>query len=207
MKKHPIIFSSEMVQAILDGRKTQTRRVIKPQPKDDIEKHFTGHWISGLVDDSYERVHICSYGQVGDRLWVRESWATEKIFDSMSAKQIEDTGVGTIPFWYKVNDWQIDRDGQIRGRWRTGRFCPHWASRITLEITEIRVQRLQEITEGDAMSEGVNSHLELNKDGWRTAIDDFKDLWDSINIKRGYGWGINPWVWVISFKRLDNVEP
>jgi hypothetical protein len=216
-KEHPILFSSEMVRAILAGKKTQTRRVLKPQPSDIYSKalNVSGNiWAFQKPNQAVEPFIVkCPYGQVGDWLWVREKWATEAKFDKLSWAGIADTRVATVPIWYAVEDTQIDRPGQVRGRWRFGRFMPRYASRITLEITGIRVERVQDITEADAIAEGVEA---LYKTAPRTFgagyiwtpqgyTDSYKKTWDSINGKK-YSWASNPYVWVIEFKKSEAVK-
>ena len=194
MKEHPILFSSEMVGAILDGRKSQTRRVIKPQPEKYtvriVQSISPVHWQSRLpIDlralypnsqptDMLGSIFNCPYGQVGDRLWVRETWA-----DGISASTKQHYAI------YKASDGLLP--GQV---WRPSIFMPRWASRITLEITGIRVQRVQEISPNECRDEGVEPFLYKNN---------FITLWNRINSKRGYGWDKNPFVWVIEFKRLE----
>ena len=170
MKERPVLFSGEMVRAILEGRKTQTRRVIKPQPLwvGDPNVAFKTHSANpkGIIN--------CPYGQPGDRLWVRETFAGTK-----------NTG-----FAYRATDTAYGH------KWRPSIFMPHWASRINLEVVSVRVERVQDISIEDAYDEG----MEWGDQG--CGVLEFKNLWDSINLKRGYGWDANPWVWVIEFKRL-----
>jgi len=206
----PILYSTPMVQAYFEDRKTCTRRVIKPQPpKDaDVFAWFAPEIKEGKAPEGcwYEdkdglKFHCkCPYGQVGDVLRVNETWAAEKMFDAMSPKEIETTGVGTVPLWYKTMDWQLDREGQIRGRWRSGRFMPKWACRLRQTITDIRVERLQEITEEDAEAEGVtrppNYSLTPYYKEW------FKYLWNTI-YKRNNRWQDNPWVFVLSYPKYS----
>jgi len=181
IKERPILFSGPMVRAILDGRKTMTRRVIKyPAVTVEHDRIIAGRFIdpkTGCVDGQFD-VIACPYGQPGDRLWVRETY----------------NSCGGKPF-YRA-------DGELHPdwKWRPSIFMPRWASRITLEITAVRVERLKDITIEDAQAEGVTP-LGVEGDGrrWRAA---FRELWDSLNAKRGHGWGANPWVWVISFKRV-----
>ena len=170
MKERPIIFNTEMVKAILEGRKTQTRRVIKPQP-------------SGIIL-VWEH---CPYGQVGDRLWVRETWNAGHDGQSLPVFK-----AGLSADLTK----ELEAD-ELWSGWKPSIHMPRWASRITLEITEIRVERLQEITEEDAKAEGCVKQI---KDGliFDSAIHEYSWLWDSLNAK--YPWESNPWVWVISFK-------
>ena len=184
MKEHPILFSGPMVKAILEGRKTQTRRVIKPQPvfdSADLNGKPYFRW-RGLERSQWALSTYCPYGQVGDRLWVRETFYTDNYRRSNG-----------LPVLYKA-------DGETRS-WLPSIHMPRWASRITLEITGVKVERIQEIqdTPTDALKEGIKLkqpyvHADLK------VVADFKELWDSINAKRGYGWDVNPWDWALTFK-------
>ena len=207
MKERPILFSGEMVRAILDGRKTQTRRVIKPQPM----KLDTAQWFPGPPGDKRNAKHyaneshlrkglpidFCPYGIPGDRLWVRETWRTDKL------------GEGEYPVrkgqWIECRATPDIPPPTYPGRWRASIHMPRWASRIDLEITDIRVERVQEISPQDVCREGIRPTIpggfEIDECDWIGA-QQFKPLWDSINAKRGYGWDMNPWVWVISFRRI-----
>jgi len=179
MVELPILFSGEMVRAILDGRKTQTRRVVK-LPVSEIGKmvKYRGDWVLPC--------EWSPYGKSGDRLWVRETWwqwgGTEKRISYRA---------DTLPSFAP------------NGGFRPSIFMPRWASRITLEVVDVRVERLQDISEDDAKAEGVMASGGWNADdteycvGYRTA---FSRLWDSINAKRGYSWATNPWVWAVEFK-------
>jgi hypothetical protein len=203
-KDRPILFSAPMVQALLAGAKTQTRRIIKPQPI-DIKIG------QSIVPSACGK---CLYGQPGDRLWVREAFA----FYGMEASTLP-------PVFYRADDdtkpgWATPPDI----RWRPSIHMPRWASRITLEITEVRVQRLQEISEEDAKAEGVGQAFLTKGLYWQggTALIDqrnptfnpsvaiagsraaFAMLWESIH---GPGaWKANPWVWALSFRVLDAAE-
>ena len=175
MKEHPILMSTPMVKAILEGRKTQTRRVAKD---------FLG--LSELPED-WGYYGYLRYGQVGDRLWVRETFCD----DCPSARE-DENGV-----CYKAN-----RENQPASdfctKWKPSIFMPRWASRITLEITDIKVQRLWEITEADALREGILPE----KDSFNNPPSlKFALLWDKINGKK-YPWEDNLLVWVISFKKI-----
>jgi hypothetical protein len=186
-----------MVRAILDGRKTQTRRVINPQPYYDTNP--AGHNIliwkcGGSARTSQEISGYCPYGQPGDRLWVRETW--EYFEDANSVEH-------TI---YKADN------PDYSGKWRPSIFMPRWASRITLEIVNVRVERVQDISEGDARAEGFPITWDGKPyDPPSPEIDRWQGYggasfclkWNSINAKRGYGWDVNPWVWVVEFKRIE----
>ena len=190
--------SGESVRAILNGSKTQTRRVVKPQPiiegastfGGDVAMGFYYHWKTYKVSNIQHLVRYCPYGQVGDRLWVREIWDLD-IAPILNTKDLE-----TI--FYKeqtpLEDWQYFE-------WKSPFFMPRWASRILLEITDIRVERLQEITEKDAIAEGMSLDTPYSEkyNSYRQA---FSFLWNTLNLKRGYGWEVNLWVWVIGFKLL-----
>ena len=187
MKERPILFSSEMVRAILDGRKTQTRRVIKPQPPEGYDLYrFIGKW--GEFENHIEPLGKysipCPYGVIGDQLWVKEKYA------------LVPNGVGYDPGY-------VIRDPEWH--WKSSLFMPRWASRITLEITGIRVERVQDITYLDCIAEGMNSNMPLNDRGEGSIEKDaYAHLWDKINKSRGYSWDSNPFVWCLSFRRIDD---
>jgi len=204
MKERPIPFSGDMVQAILEGRKTMTRRPLKPQPpvwerpKGDysiMEFREYGkdsgnfRWLgAGLpcLKSPYNRVWRCPYGQPGDRLWVRETWAKQ---------------LGSQLFQYKASNDQLHG----LNKWKSPLFMPRWASRITLEIVKVRVERLQEITERDAVCEGMDGHCPLDKMTWNTPREQFIKLWNFLYIKKpDLQWQANPWVWMIEFKLCQN---
>ena len=222
MKERPILFSTPMVKAILDGKKTQTRRVIKPQPEEHviIPDKINGLKWNGVNYGSITRdergsiaetslATICPYGQPGDTLWVRETWNVCDVgYDGYNGAFEAGYPLVTIPaskpeygnmVYYKA-------DGNEEPPWRPSIHMPRWASRITLQITNIKVERVQDITEKDAVAEGIETHLS----GCWTPTGGYADnarlafgaLWDSINAKRGYSWDDNPWVWVIEFERI-----
>ena len=187
-RERPILFSGENVCAILDGRKSMTRRVDRPQP-DSVAAFQDGQpteaYYGGWPKGGYAKKLTCPFGQPGDRLWVRETfklWPNGEIF--FAATPAPEKRGKFIPL----------------GNWKSSISMPRWASRITLEITAVRVERLKDITVGDAQDEGVTP-IGIKGDGrrWRAA---FRELWDSLNAKRGYGWENNPFVWAISFRRL-----
>jgi hypothetical protein len=190
VKERPILFSAPMVRALLDGRKTMTRRVLNKQPDPD--------GLSRLADqrvwhDTSARAYLCPYGQPGDLLWVRESWAARLDQDHLSPSQLPR---GTVGYW-------ADGPGKCcntgcagaAGRVRAAMHMPRWASRILLEITSVRVERLHEISNEDAFAEGINRPIDA-----RYPVDEFRALWDSISAARGFGWDVNPWVWVVEFR-------
>lgn len=221
MAEHPIIFSGPMVRAILDGRKTQTRRVVKPQPWRNDVNQWLWEWHKGVhvafhpnLDERYypraKLQHLSPYGQSGDLLWVREQMA-----------EVSVPGVGSSWAAYSA-DMKPARDFRSCIEWKWKRptlpsiHMPRWASRITLEIVSFRIQRVRDITNADAIDEGIRpdvlpaceDHPTLecwvsepdDNHAYQTPRDAFCKTWDSINAKRGFGWGINPWVWVIEFR-------
>jgi hypothetical protein len=230
--ERPIIFSAPMVRAILDGRKTQTRRVAKvpdctPGPLRHQAKHagpyfdsycgepktdknprgMSDRWCWWSADDRPDQLSEirCPYGSPGDRLWVREAWAGEPVGDDAR-------------IFYRAscpNDEADIADGdaiaRVRiGRWRPSIHMPRWASRIDLEITAVRVERLHAITEEDARAEGVDtSVVDPSPRGcpggvlpkhYANARDCFADLWRTIN--GAASWDADPWVWAITFRRV-----
>lgn len=213
-KERPILFNAEMVRAILDGRKTQTRRIIKPQPVWDTA--FTGK--EGLVlgenvwsPDEYANYATCPFGQTGDRLWVRETWRPSIIHScAMDACDCDDVAVKYAadgecrPFtWHSQpaipDDWCMPK-AAVKGN-VPSLFMPRWASRITLELTGVRVERLQYLSDEDARAEGAPSVSFPLTESQRSNIDRFRALW---NLIHGAGaWGENPWVWAIEFKRVE----
>ena len=214
MKERPILFSSEMVKAILEGRKTMTRRV-------------------NSIGEYYIRDKKCPYGVAGDRLWVRETWGDLDYYQGNVAIHVlkDSNGVehdivysaecqGYFEWTDEVGFPEYRKDGTEASRWRPSIFMPRWASRITLEITDIKVERLQDITEEDAIAEGIHLCAGIDEEGYthgyhwgpvsdtellfNSAADAYRKLWDSINDQKpGKTWKDNPWVWVISFKVVE----
>jgi hypothetical protein len=193
MRERPILFSGPMVRAIMDGRKTMTRRVVKPQP----EMVFDGESLSdgnayGGWEPKLPPWSKWPY-QLGDTLWVRETWKLwEDPQDGHDWVLYRAGGKMSFP---NVPDLPMPND-PFADKWKPSIFMPHWASRITLEVTGVRVERLQEITEKDAISEGI-----ISSDYDKTYRYAFSVLWDSINGKK-YPWSDNPWVWVIEFRHM-----
>ncbi|WP_049202633.1 hypothetical protein [Serratia marcescens] len=230
MKERPVIFNSEMVRAILDGRKTQTRRVMAVQPesnqfgllritdstkRSDIGKY---HWAESNATGTHQRSALfsCPFGQVGDRLWVRETWSDvnlegipavayradgdvyspmddESFLDEYGAFNYEDHRVTK----YHFAAWYSDLIEGIEGVWRPSIHMPRWASRITLEITGVRVERLNDISEEDAKAEGVKAGVSPGHEHMMHQVA-FRELWQSIYSEES--WSANPWVWVIEFR-------
>jgi hypothetical protein len=217
MTDRPILFSAPMVRAILAGTKTQTRRVVKPAHKawmDQPVTHQLGEWDKRPLP----------YGKTGDRLWVRETSRAHELTDKEAEADtfgvIERLGLEVPPCgldgvvyaadnafreiensreaserWMKMNAYR-----GMQGATVPAIHMPRWASRITLEVTGVRVERLQDISEADAMAEGVHYSLlekiQAGQDRW--ARHAYKKLWESIH---GPGsWDLNPWVWVVEFK-------
>ena len=181
-----------MVRAILDGSKTQTRRVVKGAGDMEFDKHdptYGPYWLPYMTGVPESVKVRCPYGAPGDRLWVRETWAIG----------IEGCDKGIS---YRADHVDARGDGPANPmKWRPSIFMPRWASRILLEITEIRVQRLQDISPDDAEAEGVDVIGCAFPRGGSIRIDAFARLWESIN---GAGsWDANPWVWAITFRRLQ----
>jgi hypothetical protein len=206
MKSRPILFSGPMVRAILGGSKSQTRRIIKPQPVAGMVCGFERRnmWSDGVS------VIKCPCGQPGDQIWVKETfWFSE--YSSPHPKPTKEAMGEGWGICYAATDDQSENNPlrprpKTEERLRPSIFMPRWASRITLEITGVRVERLREISEADARAEGISSV----RDEWSGACGDFDEtltdkqlyeiLWESIN---GPGsWNANPWVWVVEFRRI-----
>ena len=252
----PILFSGPMVRAILEGRKTQTRRVIKPQPSD----YFCPPWQITRWDcrgeDSngnvaWAPVYLCRpaekvkfgtytnspYGKPGDTLWVRETWAVDKSYDNVKPRDLW----ATTPVLYIVDGplcgftyGEDHTPAEVAEKFTLGKtrpsiFMPRWASRIDLPVIDVRIERLQDISEEDAVAEGIsetrlrstedssNNYSETPKYHWNpyevasksygTARGAFTALWHSINGKRpGCSWEDNPWVWVIEWPKYEGGE-
>lgn len=241
VRERPILFSGRLMRAILEGRKTVTRRVVKPQPNAegcpnakmvDLGSAF------GLLDGCLSGEWRCPYGVPGDRLWVRENWSAalsnarafpggssryesgwrwwhdvpagmrslENAFSVFYQADGLEVYTGTAPgeeLPDLVRDWQVRASSAPRKppRWLPSIHMPRWASRISLEVTEVRVERLHEITEDEVLAEGATWNVLMTP---YERIRAFADLWNEINHPRGYGWGTNPWVWVIRFRRIES---
>lgn len=189
MKERPILFSGEMVKAILAGRKTMTRRVVKPQPKVVHAQHCDASITTERIFRSGDQRIHCPYGQPGDRLWVRETFVMVGPGDIGYGRNVD----VAIPR-YRADD----PDLTVIGGWKPSIFMPRSASRITLEITGIGIQRLKSMNGEAAIREGIERTDDRTSDV--TLVGRFSTLWESINGKRS--WIANPWVWVVSFKRI-----
>ena len=185
MKERPILFSGPMVRALLAGAKTQTRRAVNPQPT-----HFNPAGVPRRAQPEGASTHLtCRYGERGDRLWVRESFAHIYCDNAIPEKRRDDDVA------FMADGFSVDR--YVYGSWKPSIHMPRWASRILLEITEVRVERLQDISRGDAMDEGCPFPNMAQGDDPRKW---YAELWDQIS---GPGaWAANPWVWAVSFKVL-----
>jgi hypothetical protein len=217
MRERPILFSGAMVRAILDGTKTQTRRVVKQR---DIDVEDGAAFFPCYVTGEPESIPVpCPFGQPGDRLWVRETWQfadwteegepyiryqADKAKIGYFGNDVPD-GEALVETWEtlsRTENYAIDNKAADR-RWRPSIHMPRWASRITLEVTGVRVERLQDITQADAEAEGIAFMREIpDVDEKLTATQLYAALWNSINEKRGLGWDANPWVWVVEFRRV-----
>lgn len=198
MTERPILFNAEMVRAILDGRKTVTRRDVKPAKCQDSGADLAACEVAGEVNGKGD-VRLCPYGKPGDRLWVREAWTTRQGLDGVAPRDISrDQSIGYIA---------DTEEAPWLGKVRPSIHMPRWASRILLEVTDVRVERLQEISADDAVAEGVDAGIcrrfvETSPSRHTllpTEIHGFAGLWSST----GGDWDANPWVWVIEFKRID----
>jgi hypothetical protein len=205
VKERPILFTGAMVRALLSGDKTQTRRIVKPQPAVSDAGNLMGEWLrrplDGLLLPKLQDIAIhCPFGQPGDRLWVRESfWGCDLPgFGDQPCVVYDDEWVGKEYQPAAARPW-ARKFGRIPSI-----HMPRDCSRILLEITAMRVERLQDISEADAAAEGWQRRPELSDDPTvhaDAARDWYSDLWESIN---GAGsWAANPWIWVIEFKRID----
>jgi hypothetical protein len=209
MFERPILFSDPMVRAILEGRKTQTRRVVARQPPEDCcgqihvspyqpavvrrEELEPGRTIFGAYCECGDWGCRSPYGAPGDRLWVREAWAPTNAHS-------------TERCWYRAT---LHPAGAAMAeiRWRPSIHMPRWASRITLEVTGVRVERLQDITHGDLEAEGIPIDTTRGKPDEIARAAHFvqwRALWESINGKES--WAVNPWVWVVEFRRLSEAR-
>jgi hypothetical protein len=221
MKERPVLFNGEMVRALLDGRKTETRRPIKPQPI----MMDSGVWYpSNQPGDTRNRtglhyaneehmrrgmpVDFSPWGQPGDKLWVRETFVLENTDDVPDGvpHQIEPGEWGTEIYpHYRATEPEphivpegLEDPYDDRTRWSPAVFMPRWACRIVLEITSVKVERLQEMGENEAIAEGatpgaIEHHLSV-----------FAREWDALYAKRGLGWNDNPWIWVVAFRHLSS---
>jgi len=249
MNEKPILFSGPMVRAILDGRKTMTRRVVMPRPHAGVDavkwqdviitgcntpdKSGFAMMRGGVVESEEIR---CPYGQPGDRLWVRETWRYSSCSGytptngpaqyqaTLQYKSTYDNPINFRRLGKTVELPEMHYGGNLRKdggvAWKPSIHMPRWASRLTLEVTAVRVERLREINTADIHAEGVAcSDCWTAGTPYRFPVDGvglipehcgcrgkFANLWDDIYAKRGYPWAGNPWVWVIEFKTTTTKE-
>lgn len=252
VKERPIIFSGEMVKAILDGKKTMTRRAVKTQPRDECTEIATsacfGHVEYRSTSEDRQTQSIlakikCPYGKIGDRLWVREAYTVtgwncddgsvyikyladgheqyfdnetdemECAIDSLVASVCKELDKRKVPM---LNDEAYDCSlDENKPRNRSPMSMPRFASRLLLEITDIRVERLNDISEADCEKEGFRfyplsricfkpcSTKHPSGHGSNNYKSIFGEYWDTLNAKKGYQWSSNPWVWVVEFKVVE----
>jgi hypothetical protein len=193
-RERGLIMTAESVRAIFDGRKSQTRRVANLSKRPGVK--YEGYDPRG---DEYLR---CPFGQRGDRLWVRETWAA---VDDVDPSQ------GAL---YRAHPmYDLCEPSDFAWPWKSPMIMPRWASRLTLELTAVRVERLQSISEADAKAEGAAPEFEVDLSTFTggsakrlaalsTYRLGYKHAWDRINEARGYPWSANPWVWVLEFRRV-----
>lgn len=202
VRERPILFSAPMVRAILDGSKTQTRRIVKPRNDLAFGVPLAAHELAGEVNGG--DFMNSPFGQPGDRLWVRETFC------------MDDNGHEEWPI-YKADGiaLPVRPKGCGVSRWRPSIHMPRWASRLTLEITGVRIERLNSISAQDAIAEGIEQVDELHghplwreygNEPWNSSMPEysFQTLWNSITGPSS--WDANPWVWVIEFKRVDGAK-
>ena len=242
MTDRPIIFSAPMVKALLEGRKTQTRRILNPQPQwDEADPPFAAGWrvdklgLSRWSDRPEFRAHLLPLArfEVGDRLWVRETCRAEELSSGEDGVRYraDDGWIGcpwrqeTVDRWFKMRSYNSKRNGPVfdgKGPYIPSIHMPRWASRLTLMVTDVRVQRLQDICNPDAAAEGLydeiwevedRDHGDMEHvDGWSScerhafkhgvggsAREGFEILWDSLHSDEGKRWQDNPWIVAVSF--------
>lgn len=232
MKERPILFNGPMVRALLDGSKTQTRRVVKGAeqwPANTVRATLPGLRGTVMAVDSnrwtYGPEIKCPYGQPGDRLWVRETWQGPLLDDVDDYREDPDKFKNPQFCEYAADGGSapefMNMDDELVCRWKPSIHMPRWASRITLEIISVRVERLQDITAADCKAEGIKSQGSdrigrswLNYSSshhggsWYPEGGDqapklsYHSLWESVN--GADSWNANPWVWVVEFKRIES---
>lgn len=189
-----IMFKSYLIPKIIDGTKTHTRRLqglkeINQEPDKWRLMGFNGtEYIFGSTQKPLSLAVKARY-KLGETMYIREAWATDKIFDTMSSNYIEALGVASVPLWYKIADDQLDNPLTKQGRWRFPRFMPQWAARTFIKILSVEAKRLQDMDEADARAEGFDGY------------DDFVSGWDVIN--KNQKWNTNPWCFDYSFCLTD----
>lgn len=222
VKERPILMSGPMVKAILDGRKTQTRRVVKPQPPDDFDRHC---WFDapayGWTNEPEPAINWftlrCRHGLPGERLYIREKWALvqwdeDGTDDWTGSIPKEPPGLGWSAHHAAGSTYENDCLEDRGFRWRPSIHMPRWAARIIIEVTGVRVERIQDISDADAIAEGIRRFDEtagqsvytwygVDRSTDRNPIGAYRTLWESIH---GPGsWDANPWVWAVEFRRIE----
>jgi len=218
MKERPILMNQFSVRAILDGRKTQTRRIIQPQPQNveafrwKLQDDGSDAWYYSKInyskirdDDSFRDLRSpiweslgsgsCPYGMKGDRLWVREAWQL-CAYSNWREFSVRYMATENVCAWVRCTR---DLDVLKEKGFKSSIHMPREFSRVTLEITDVCVERVQDITYQDILAEGLGEPPFVDE---HEAVIAWMELWDSINAKRGLGWNENPWVWVISFRPI-----
>jgi hypothetical protein len=222
-RERAVLFSAPMVRALLAGTKTQTRRAMSVQPHDGAEvvcddfyptviakngDEEPGHEVFGAWWSDGEEAVRCPYGKPGERLWVREAWRTDPQFDYLPPRDLDPA---VAPVQYEAGP----HADVLGGKLRPSMFMPRWACRLVLTLESVRVERLNDISEADALAEGVTPKWEPGCSGrlmealggfsFRPAASAYADLWEQIN---GPGsWSANPWVWVLAFRCGPNLQP
>ena len=202
VKERPIIMSAESVNALLSGAKTQTRRVVKPQPVDDGRAPVPFYPYPSVARSGMMVQNIpARYGRPGERLWVKETWAPRPLAapDAPSVRYRADC------------EGALATEEASGVRWTSPLFMPRSVSRITLELTEVSIERLHDVTEDDALAEGYefwrSAMLQGESERYSGAArEGYRVLWDKLNAERGFPWTANPWVWVLSYTRLEAEE-
>lgn len=221
-KEFPVLFNGDMVRAILDGRKKQTRRLVKfPKKWNADPSRAYADLLYGVTpglhvpcnhigEENWERLRNPWSWPLTDEdlspvpvhLWVRETWSAPKVVDDLSPKQMGERALDAnfrrpwapIRYWADMErrDWDVTNWGKEDGKTRVSIHMPRWASRITLEITNVRAERVNEISYDDALAEGWHPACGIGPDSW------FEELWQ--DVYGVYSWITNPWVWVVNFK-------
>ena len=208
MTDRPLLMSGPMIRAVLDGTKTQTRRVLKPQPEYSEAEMYSRSQGELLVGDLATNEVVFSRRnapaqvvkvrpQLDDRIYVREAWRTWESVDHLPPRDL--TQVETV---------QFEADGKTEngmtmsrpGKFRQGMHMPRWASRLTLVVTDVRVQRVRDISRQDCVAEGCKGFVSNDGEDGETPEEEFQGLWNTLNADRGYGWAVNPWVVAITFE-------
>ena len=221
--RYPILFSAPLVRAILRGEKTQTRRVVKPQPNEGVTSYAAdppGEAIFRYSDRGVSRRQKCPYGQTGDVLMVREAFRLPEVNDEVSPSDYVDAGLEVVRYEANgeqrgLHESQKAQDGW--GRLRPSIHMPYDLVRMRLRVEDVRVERVQDITKADAIAEGVTGHMadkaykkrKLTTGSVSSYIDAFADLWDEINAEHvagAYAWSEDPWCWVLEFSRIEDPE-